>query len=134
MPEIVAMPNITALYAGLLGLMAMVLSFLVGRYRAPGEEGVSFGDGGRLEVLVAMRRHANFVEYVPLILILLALLEMNKVSETAIHVMGAALVLVRASHAWGMHPDDSRGIFRGIGAGGTAIILVVSSIWAITVF
>lgn len=134
MPEFVAMPDITALYAGLLGLMAMVLSVLVGRYRAPGENGVSFGDGGRLDVLVAMRRHANFIEYVPLILILLALLEMNKVGDTAIHVMGASLVVVRACHAYGMHPDDDRGLFRGIGAVGTAILLVVSSIWAITVF
>ncbi len=134
MPEFVAMPHITALYAGLLGLMAMVLSFLVGRYRAPGEDGVSFGDGGRLEVLVAMRRHANFVEYVPLLLILIALLEMNKVDGTVIHVMGTVLVVARACHAWGMQPDNSRGVFRGIGAGGTALLLVVASIWAITVY
>ncbi len=72
MPELVAMPQITALYAGLLGLMAVVLSILVGRYRAPtADRRVSIGDGGRPEVLVAMRRHANFVEFVqpsPLIL------------------------------------------------------------------
>jgi hypothetical protein len=74
-----------------------------------------------------MRRHANFVEYVPLILILIALLELNEVDETVIHVMGATLVGVRASHAWGMQPDDARGIFRFIGAVGTTLLLVVSS-------
>ena len=52
MPELVAVPQITALYAGLLGLMAVVLSILVGRYRAPtAARRVSIGDGGRPEVL-----------------------------------------------------------------------------------
>lgn len=135
MPELVAMPQITALYAGLLGLMAVVLSILVGRYRTPtADRRVSIGDGGRQEVLVAMRRHANFVEYVPLMLILIALLELNKVDGTVIHVMGATLVGLRASHAWGMQPDDAQGIFRFIGAVGTMLLLVVSSIWAIGVF
>ena len=135
MPEFAAMPQITVLYAGLLGLMAVVLSVLVGRYRTPSAEGrVSIGDGGRPEVLVAMRRHANFVEYVPLMLILIALLELNDVDGTVIHVMGATLVGVRASHAWGMQPDDARGIFRFIGAVGTTLLLVVTSIWAIAVF
>ena len=59
MPELVAVPQITALYAGLLGLMAVVLSILVGRYRAPSaDRRVSIGDGGRPEVLVAMRHDA----------------------------------------------------------------------------
>ena len=60
MPELVAMPQITALYAGLLGLLAVVLSILVGRYRGPSaDRRVSIGDGGRPEVLVAMRSRSR---------------------------------------------------------------------------
>ena len=133
MPEIAPMPSITALYAGLLGLMNVVLGFLVGRYRG-GENAVSVGDGGRQEVLVGMRRHANFVEWTPMALILIALLEMNRVGDTPVHALGAALVVCRASHAFGMQADGSNGLFRGIGAIGTVLISVIASIWAITLF
>ncbi len=110
----------------------VAFAFPAGKMR--GEKGISVGDGGDIDLRLAMRRHANFVEYVPLMLILIALLELNKVDGTVIHVMGATLVGVRASHAWGMQPDDARGIFRFIGAVGTMLLLVVSSIWAIAVF
>ena len=123
---------ISALWLAVFALFASYLAFLPGKIR--GSDRISVGDGGRPDLLVAMRRHANFVEYVPLMLILIALLELNKVDGTVIHVMGATLVAVRASHAWGMQPDDARGIFRFIGAVGTMLLLVVSSIWAIAVF
>ncbi len=124
-------PVTTTLYAGLLGLLAMVLSFMVGRARL--STGISFGDEGNAEVLVAMRRQANFVEYVPLVLILMALLEISGVSTTAIHALGGALLAFRICHAIGFQPDSSSPL-RGIGAAGTALVLVVSSVWAITTF
>ena len=46
-----------------------------GTYR--GKAGISFGDGGDVEMMVRMRRHANFVESAPLAIILLALLELQ---------------------------------------------------------
>lgn len=87
--------------------------------------------------ITAMRRHANFVECVPLALILIALLEMNGVAGGAIHGLGAGLVLARLSHAFGYranNADKSKVIFRGIGAVGSSLIIIVTSVWAITVF
>lgn len=124
-------PVTTTLYAGVLGLLAMGLSVQVGRARAA--TGISFGDEGNPQLLVAMRRQANFVEYVPLVLILMALLELSGVSATAIHGLGGALVAFRVCHAIGFQPDSSSPL-RGIGAAGTALVLVVSSIWAIVTF
>ena len=126
------MPAITALYAGLLGLMSVGIAVAVGRAR--GATGVSIGDGGNLEVIAAMRRHANFVEFVPLTLILIGLLELNGVGSTALHALGGGLVVARLSHAIGFRADESMQTFRSIGAGGTVLIVVVSSIWAITTF
>ena len=126
------MLKITALYAGILGLMAIGLSALPGRMR--GKLKISVGDGGNSELLLAMRRHANFVEYVPLALILIGLLEMNNVTPVAIHALGAGLVLVRLSHAFGLKPDTVGNPGRFVGAAGTALITVVASIWAITIF
>ena len=133
MPEIVAMPTTTALYAGILGLMAFVISAAAGRLRG-GENGVALGDGGRTDLLVAMRRHANFVETVPLLLILMALLEMNRVGGNVIHGLGIAVVVSRACHAFGMRGEGENNLLRSIGAGGTAITTIVASIWAITTF
>ena len=124
-------PIVTTLYAGILGLLAMTLAGMVGRARAA--TGISFGDEGNPEVLVAMRRHANFVEFVPLVLILLALLEISGVSPTAIHALGAVLVLSRVSHTIGFQPGSSSPL-RGLGAVGTSLVLVVSSVWAIVAY
>jgi uncharacterized protein len=125
-------PSITALYAGLLGLIAIAIAFMAGSLR--GKLNVSVGDGGHRELLLAMRRHANFAEWVPLALILIALLEMNGVSAKAIHVLGAALVVSRISHAVGLKPDTLKGAGRMIGAAGTAIIVLVASLWAVVRF
>ena len=67
---------VTPLYAGLLGLMLLVLSALVSRQRL--RHKVSIGDGDVPSVRAAMRVQANFVEYVPLALILLVLLELSR--------------------------------------------------------
>jgi uncharacterized membrane protein YecN with MAPEG domain len=126
------MPAITALYAGLLGLMSVAIAVAVGRVRA--STGISVGDGGNLELIAAMRRHANFIEFVPLTLILIGLLELNGVGSTAIHALGAGLVFARVCHAVGFRTDDSLKALRPIGAIGSTLVLVISSIWAITIF
>lgn len=126
------MPTITLLYAGLLGLMNIGIAFPAGQLR--GKVGVSVGDGGNADLLLAMRRHGNFTEFVPLALILIGLLEMNGVSSTAIYTFGALLVLFRLCHAFGLKADTLSNPLRGIGAGGTALLTVVMSIWGIVVF
>lgn len=64
---------ITTGYAALLALLLLALSMRVvdGRRRF----GVNLGDGGNAAMQRRIRAHANFIEYVPLLLILLALLE-----------------------------------------------------------
>jgi len=126
------MPAVTAFYAGLLGLMAIAIAFKAGRLRA--QLNVPIGDGGNRDLLLAMRRHANFAEWVPLALVLIALLEMSGVSKSAIHVLGGGLVIARACHALGLRADTMQGAGRFVGAGGTALIVAVSSVWLIYVF
>ena len=126
------MPHIILLYAGLLGLISLVLSFLAGSLR--GKTGISIGDGGNTELLLAMRRHSNFVEHVPLPLILIAMLEMSDVSPVYIHGLGAALVICRIAHANGLQADTMRGVGRLVGAAGTALTTLVVSIWAVVIY
>ncbi|MGO9950368.1 MAG: MAPEG family protein [Steroidobacteraceae bacterium] len=126
------MPIVTALYAGLLGLLAVAVAFPAGMLR--GKLNISVGDGGNPALLLAMRRHANFAEWVPLALILIALLELNGVSTRAIHSLGAALVIARLLHAIGLKSDTMQSVGRGLGAMATALITVTASVWLLVVF
>jgi len=126
------MPIVTALYAGLLGLLGFAVAVPAGRIR--GKLGISCGDGGNPELLLAMRRHANFVEWVPLGLILIALLELNGASRLAIHALGALLLMSRVLHAVGIRTDTIKSLPRFLGATGTIIVILVSSVWLIVAF
>ena len=133
MPDLVPMPTTTALYAGILGLMSIVIGALAGRVRT--QTGIFLGDSGNPEVTAAMRRHGNFVENVPMLLVLMALLELNKVDPTYLHVMGVVVVAARASHAFGMKADEESGrMLRGFGAGGSTLVMLVAAIMAIASF
>jgi uncharacterized protein len=123
------MPTVTSLYAGILGLMLIGVAFPAGMLR--GKLNVSVGDGGNPALLLAMRRHANFVEWVPLALILIGSLELNHVRPAAIHALGAALVAARLSHALGIKTETMKSPARFIGAMLTMLIVLISSIWAI---
>lgn len=122
---------VTALYAGILGLISLGVSFSAGSLR--GKKNIVLGDGGDRGLLLAMRRHANFVEYVPLALILIGLLELNGVNHTAIHALGASLVVARLAHAFGINADTMKSPGRLVGAVVTALVTVVASIWAIVI-
>jgi uncharacterized membrane protein YecN with MAPEG domain len=123
---------ITALYAGLLGLLSTYLAFRTGSTR--GRKGIVIGDGGDREMLLEMRRHANFVEYVPLALVLIMLLEMEGVRPLAIHALGATLVVGRVAHAAGLQADTMKSPLRAVGATFTALVIVVASVWAVARF
>jgi len=125
-------PVITALYAGILGVMSIVLGFQAGAQR--GKKKISIGDGGDPELLLAMRRHGNFVEWVPLTLLLIAMLELEGISAGAVHAMGASLVVFRVFHAVSLKADTIQGVGRAIGAGGSTLVLLIASIWAVVRF
>ena len=96
---------ITALYAGLLTLLFVVLSLRVIRVRR-GEK-ISIGDGDNGDLLRRMRVHANFAEYAPLALVLLGLAESLKTDPRLLHAIGAALLIGRICHAIGLSPQPS---------------------------
>ncbi len=123
------MPIITTLYAGVLGLILIGVSFPAGMLR--GKLNISVGDGGNPDLLLAMRRQANFVEWVPFALILIGALELDHVRPVAVHILGATLVFARLFHAFGIKKDNMKVPARFIGAMGTMLIVLVASIWSI---
>ena len=123
---------VTALYAALMGLMAIWLSVGVGRLR--GKTNISLYDGGNKELAAAIRKHGNFTEYVPLILILMAVIEVNGGSTVVLHGCGLGLTVGRIVHPLGIDFDEMRKMARGIGAMLTMLVFLVLSIYSLYQF
>lgn len=112
-------------YAALLALLFVALSWrtigLRRRYR------VAVGDGGQPELLRAMRVHANFAEYVPLALLLIALVEIGGSPAWLVHGLGLALLVARCAHAWGVSQTKEDFRFRVAGMMLTFGVLGISA-------
>ena len=113
---------ITAFYAALLLVVFVALSVLVGRER--GRARVSILHGDDMDLAIAIRRHGNFVEYVPFALVLMALIEANGGSALFLHVVGVLLLVCRIAHAMGLRHDKVATPLRAVGAGGTLLLLL----------
>ncbi len=105
---------ITAIYASLLGIFIVILAARVVRGRRKEKIGLGDGDSRTLRKLV--RCHANAVEYVPTILILLFILEANGGERWLLHVFGSVTLVARFIHAQGLSKTSgvSFGRFYGI--------------------
>ncbi len=119
----------TAIYAGLLALIAVALGLNVSRVRL--REGVDLGDGGRMPLLQATRAFANFAEYVPLALLVIALVEWAQAPRWLVHALGIALVVGRLAHAAGLLSAPGRSTGRALGIGLTWLVLVVAGALAL---
>lgn len=120
-------PRITLLVASLHVLFYLLLSFRVVLRRKANRIGI--GTGGNEDLARAVRVHANFGEYVPLALLLLALLELSAIRPALLWVFGIGLLLARILHAIGL--GGSTGVSYGR-FGGTALTFVVLLAMAIT--
>jgi len=122
---------ITALYAGVLAILALILSFKAGSFRGKTGVSVLFGEPVNMELAQRVRVHQNFLEYVPMILILMGAIELNNGSSTFLHAIGILLVVCRIAHAIGLKHDNMAHPGRLVGAGGTALITLVTAGYAI---
>lgn len=120
------MLTITALYAGLLALLFFGLSVVVIRRR--GSEKVSLGGGGKAPLERAIRGHANFAEYVPLILILMGIMELSEVAAWRLHLMGGLLLVGRLMHGYCFAFTESLPFARTGGVLLTFLALAIGSL------
>ena len=116
--------HLTTLYAAILGLVMIALMAMVITMRA--KTHISIMDGGNIQLAERMRRHGNFIENVPMALILMALAETSGASPTIIHASGIILVLSRLIHPFGIQNDNSAARARIFGATGTMIAMLIS--------
>jgi uncharacterized membrane protein YecN with MAPEG domain len=122
---------ITALYASILMIFALALSFRAGGVRGRTGISVLFGEPPNMELAERVRVHQNFLEYVPLAIILMGIIELNSGNATFLHVFGVVLIFSRIAHAIGLKHDNMGHPGRVIGAGGTALISVAAALYAL---
>jgi uncharacterized membrane protein YecN with MAPEG domain len=89
---------------------------------------VSLGDGGDALLQRAIRGQANFAEYVPLALLLLAILELSRFSIYLLHVIGIALVVARLLHGYALGFRSEFRFGRYWGAMLTFAVLIVEAV------
>lgn len=120
---------VTSLYAGILGLIYVGLAAYVifGRFKYQ----VSLGDAGNENMLKRVRVHANFMEYVPIALILMILGEVEGISEITIHVLGSVLVIGRLLHPLGVLSVIPSPLGRIGGMVLTFLVIIVAAILCI---
>jgi uncharacterized membrane protein YecN with MAPEG domain len=120
---------VTPLYAGLLALWFLLLTLRVVQERQ--RTHIALGDGGDAILARRIRGHANFAEYVPLALLLLAILELSRFSIYVIHALGMALLISRLLHgyAFAFRTEFRFGVFWGVLV--TVVVLTVEAVLCI---
>ena len=114
--------RITGLYAALAALLVVVLALRVMLRRKSALIGI--GDGGDHELAKRIRAHANAVEYLPIALILLLLLELNQTQPLLVHAFGITLLAGRVLHAAGLSRTSKVSIGRAVGIVLSILVLV----------
>lgn len=117
---------VTSIYAGLLALVFLALSIRVIQGR--GSAGVSLGDGGDGRLNRRIRAHANFAEYVPLCLGLIALLEIGGAPTWLLHGLGAGLLIGRIGHGYALAIAEHFPPGRMVGTVLTFLVLLIGGV------
>lgn len=104
---------ITALYAAIAAFFLIYLSARVIGIRR--RERISIGHSGDAVLERAVRNHANFIEYTPMMLILLVLAELQGLSNWAAHLFGVLILASRFIHFAGFRSADAPGVLRVLG-------------------
>lgn len=113
---------ITGFYAALLALLALILAGRVVRRR--GQIRIGVGDGGDADLMLRQRVHGNLLEYVPLALLLLLLVELAQAPAWTVHLFGATLLLGRLLHAWGLAHSAGTSFGRFVGTALTWLVML----------
>jgi uncharacterized membrane protein YecN with MAPEG domain len=107
----VALLPITLTAAGLAGVINFWLAFRSGRTRAAAGGGLGHLDNDLL--LARSRAHSNFAEYTPVVLVLIAAIELAEGSSLWLWIVSGLFIFGRVAHPLGMENRFPQGRFIG---------------------
>lgn len=118
---------ITPFYAAFFGIMLVALSWRVTKLRQK-YSGPKMSDTGHNELTAAVRAQGNFIEYLPLALFLMALLENMNTSSLVLHLLGLLLIVARLLHLHGLNEPSGNGPGRRLGTRLTWAQIAIASV------
>ena len=124
-------PHITAGYLAVLALVYAALATHVVLLRR--KNLAAFGDAENPALRSAIRGHAHFAEYVPIISLMVAMLEMSGLATLRVHLLMGALLLARLLHPFGMYAKPTTWQFRICRSGGMTLTVTVMIIAAVMI-
>lgn len=119
---------ITLAAAGGAAIINFWLAMRIGAVRHKAK--VSIGDGGDMALIARMRAQANFIEYTPIVLILIGAIELSQGASTWLWAVAAIYLLGRIGHALGM---DGLRMGRMIGTLTSMLAMVGLGIYALLI-
>jgi len=120
---------ITSLFVGIMVLMQIPLTVMVGYRRA--KTGIQFFDGGDQTLLRRMRAHGNFTETVPIALIAMLVAEITGAPAWLLWTGGVSLLVGRLMHA-AILVIKGWGLPRAIGMILTFVPMLGFGVWCVT--
>jgi uncharacterized membrane protein YecN with MAPEG domain len=94
---------------------------------------IDYLDGGDKELGRAIRAQGNFIEYVPMALALMGLIELMGARHWIVYTFGAVLLVARLAHAWSIYSSVFPARVAGTSAtwlllavGGLAVLVMVA--------
>ena len=88
--------SITLVFAAIFGFLHVIFTLRVGNYRFKSK--ISLGDDGDRELLKRIRAHGNFIENVPIALLLILLNDLDGAEDNTLMLMGSILLISRLAH------------------------------------
>ena len=88
--------SISLALAAVFGILHVIFTLRVGNYRFKSR--ISLGDGGDPELRNRVRAHGNFIENVPIAVLLILLNDLHGAQDTTLILMGSILLISRLTH------------------------------------
>jgi uncharacterized protein len=122
---------VTAFVAAICGIMLLITGIDTVRQRIRVK--APFGDHGDQKLISASRSHGNLAEHAPIVILLLAFLELSRANHLALMVIGAVFLASRIAHIIGLYAPMSTEppLPRSIGVIVTWLTLAALSGWTL---
>ncbi len=122
---------VTAFVAAVCALLLLLTAIDTVRQRIRAQ--AAFGDAGDAKLISASRSHGNLAEHAPIVILLLAFLELGHASHMGLMAVGALFLFGRVLHIWGLYLPASTNppLPRSLGVIITWLTLAVLSGWTL---
>jgi uncharacterized membrane protein YecN with MAPEG domain len=116
----------TLFFASLFGILHVIFTLRVGAYRLKNK--INLGDGDDKELRNRIRAHGNFIENVPIALLLLLLNDLHGTSTAVLISVGTILLISRLTHYLTIASRHLPRVLRPLSMIGTLGSILVSAL------